>query len=241
MDLLFPPVCPICSVVRPLSLKGTSCSFCSKLLIPIHEPKCFKCGRQLGSTDVEYCTNCINNDYPFIKGFSPYTYSGIPRDLILKLKYNGRGDLALFFAKEIYNYCEEELSLLKIDAIIPVPIHKKRLLERGYNQAELVANELSKLLNIPCYNNFLLRIKETTAQKQLGKYSRIINLYDAFSVDHNAFDYAQRNTKNSLRTALIVDDIYTSGSTISTCAQYLRELGFSKIYFVTVCSTSVDN
>lgn len=238
MDLLFPPTCPVCESIRPLLLPGTCCNDCQDYLKPIQEPKCFKCGRSLRSTNVEYCSLCMSNNYPFNKGYSLYSYEGLAKSLILKLKYNGRGDLAEFFAREIYKLYKDEFDLIKPDLIIAVPIHSSRLIERGYNQAQLIADNLSKLINVPTDDQLLLRNKETKALKQLGKYSRIINLYDAFSINYSHYDLIKN--KNSLKTALLVDDIYTSGSTISTCAQYLREIGFDKIYFITVCSTNVE-
>ena len=234
IGLLFPPVCPVCEAALPLDMEGKCCKKCSDKLVPIKEPKCFKCGKPLESTDVEYCELCRNESFSFVKGVSLYPYTDLSRELVLKLKYNGRGDIARFFANQIINNLSDELLSYNPDVVIPVPVHKKRLVERGYNQAMLIAKHLSDYLKIPCCDNILIRSKDTAAQKQLGKNSRLLNLYDAFSIDKEKLMKLQKKT--SINNVLLVDDIYTSGSTIQCCTMYLMEAGIKNVYFVAVCT-----
>lgn len=234
LGLLFPPVCPICDGTLPLFLDGECCEKCADTLVPIHQAKCYKCGKPLGSTDVEYCELCLTSDFSFTRGIGLYHYDDLSRQLMLNLKYHGRGDLAKFFANQIYRNYKDELESFDIDVVIPVPIHKNRYIQRGYNQAEKLAKCLAELMGKPCETEVLVRIKDTTAQKQLGKNSRLLNLFDAFSIDLDACKRVQ--TKGLLRNVLLVDDIFTSGSTIQCCTTHLLEAGFSKVYFVTVCT-----
>ena len=111
----------------------------------------------------------------------------------------------------------------KPDALIPVPIHKARLAFRGFNQAELLARGLSKEFQIPVRNDLVYRVKKTTPQKELNDKERKNNLKSAFHVKPNAIE---------CKTVVLVDDIYTTGSTMDALAKALKANGVEQVYFV---------
>jgi ComF family protein len=111
-------------------------------------------------------------------------------------------------------------------AIIPVPIHRSRLRQRGYNQAELVAKELSRLTGIPMYGKLVKRTKKTVPQKMLNPNERQNNLKKAFNIDSNVV---------KLNKTILIDDIYTTGSTIDAVAMELKRHGVKSVFFITLC------
>lgn len=114
---------------------------------------------------------------------------------------------------------------MEADAILPVPVHASRRRSRGYNQAELVAAELSRLTGIKMYDRLVKRVRKTTPQKELTIQERQNNLKKAFNIVENDV---------KLNTTVIIDDIYTTGSTIDEAARVLKEAGVQKIYFITL-------
>ena len=110
--------------------------------------------------------------------------------------------------------------------IIPVPIHESKLKQRCYNQAELIADELSGSMGIPINNKYIMRIRKTTPMKELSNEERVKNLQNAFQICNNSIRYNK---------VLIVDDIYTTGATVDACARCFKESGTDKVYVVTLC------
>ncbi len=112
-----------------------------------------------------------------------------------------------------------------VQAIIPVPLHKKRLHKRGYNQAEILAKELGKLIHIPVVTKLVVRQKNTVPQKALGATDRQNNLENAFKLEVNDV---------KLTTIVIIDDIYTTGSTIDAVARVLKAAGVKNVYYIAI-------
>jgi len=123
-------------------------------------------------------------------------------------------------------YINQDLG--EIDFIVPVPLHKFRNLERGYNQAEIIANSLGTSIEKPMISQCLKRNKNTKPQKDLSDKQRPLNMLKAFKVN-NKYINVIKNKK-----ILLVDDIYTTGSTIDGCAKVLIDSGASEVYFLTV-------
>ena len=116
---------------------------------------------------------------------------------------------------------------LGVEAIIPIPLHKDRLKARGFNQATILAVEISKVTKVPLLENLLIRPNRTSSQKKLGRGQRQNNMKKAFHI-------AKNDVK--LRTVIIVDDIYTTGNTIGAAAAVLRSVGVERIYFITLAT-----
>lgn len=185
-----------------------------------------KCGKPLSDDKKEFCTDCSRNQRNYVQGRSIFIYDDIMRKSIYSFKYNGRQEYAIFYAQQIYERLSDKIKLWNAEALIPIPIHKSKLRKRGYNQAYLIAKELSNLTGIPVKNDILIRQKNTTVQKNLNANERSSNLKNAFKIAQN---------KVKLSSAILIDDIYTTGSTIQACADALESSGVDKIYFISVC------
>ena len=112
-----------------------------------------------------------------------------------------------------------------IEEIIPIPLHISRRRSRGFNQAEILARELSDATGIPMRKDVLFRVKKTSPQKALGKRERRGNLKGAFAVSR---------TWKARKNVLLIDDIYTTGSTIEKAAEMLKKAGVQNVYFLTI-------
>ncbi len=223
IDLLFPRRCPICD--RPVDKIGNDiCKACLPKIRYVESPYCLKCGKPLKDDAKEYCMDCINATHIFDRGRALYEYDTV-KEAIYRFKYEGRKEYATFFGRQLAKRLSKEILSWKPDAILPVPLHKDRLKERGYNQAFLLARELGRALNIPVNEEILYRKRATIPQKELNVKERQNNLKNAFKIRQNDV---------KLKTIIVVDDIYTTGSTMNGIAQCLKEAGTEKIFFVSL-------
>ncbi len=176
----------------------------------------------LRTEDAEYCHDCGSKHHIYDRGMALYDYHSIA-DSIYRFKYKGRREYAQFYGEEICRHLGPDIKRLMPDALIPVPIHRKRKQARGYNQAAVLAQAVSQGLNIPMEEKLISRQRMTTPQKALSGQERQNNLKKAFKIHQNDV---------KLNTIIIVDDIYTTGSTIDAMAEELRRSGISRIYFI---------
>ena len=142
-----------------------------------------------------------------------------------RFKYAGRKEYARFYAKNIAVEFHNQTQIWQPQALLPVPIHPKRRKKRGYNQAEEIAKELGQLWNLPVVTNLVYRNKNTRPMKEIVGTDRQNNLKKAFKLGTNDV---------KLNTIIIIDDIYTTGSTIDAVARECRKAGIENIYFITV-------
>jgi len=222
IDALFPRRCAVCD--EAIAANEIICPNCSGKIRPIDGDTCYKCGKTLNDTASIYCYDCSRKIHSFDRGFSVFEYSDI-RDSLYRFKYQGRAEYAGFYAHAAYMKLGPVIKELNADALIPVPIHKSRLNKRGYNQAFEFARELSKLTKIPVYSNLVVRKKATVPLKELDEEGRRNNLKKAFIIRPNGV---------KLDTIVIIDDIYTTGTTIDTISSLLKGFGVKKIYCLTV-------
>lgn len=222
LQLLFPTRCPVCDgIVYPYGERiCLECMGKLKLLTP---PWCMRCGKKLEAEE-ELCKDCQSRIYTFERGRSLYEYKSVMHS-VYRMKYGGRQEYAVYFGKEMAVYLRSFIRQVRPDGIVPIPLHKKRWNQRGYNQAEVLAKALGECLNIPVYTKMLLRIKNTRPLKLLNPKERQNNLKKAFIIGENDV---------KLKTILIVDDIYTTGSTIEEATRVLKSSGVEKVYFVTL-------
>lgn len=227
LDIFYPRRCAICDRVLPVNEKYL-CQGCDKLLKYTGEEYCLRCGRPVDDMQ-EYCPSCRGKEVSFCSGRSLFLYDATLRESIARFKYHGRQEYAAFYANEMYQAFKEWFRQICPDALIPVPIHKERYHKRGYNQAEVLAKELGKRSDIPVLTEYLVRGKNTLPQKELSERERVQNLKGAF--------YVRKVTQElykSLNCVIIIDDIYTTGSTMEACAKVLREEGIRTVYFLCI-------
>lgn len=224
-ELLFPRRCPVCDgIVVPWG--NLCCRACMGKLEYTGADYCMKCGKGLSRQESEYCRDCKKYAHCFERGRSLYRYESAAA-AIFRFKYRGRQEYADFFGQELYQYLGQDIEAMKAEAIIPVPLHKKRFKERGYNQSALLARALSKHCGVPCREDLVIRHKQTTPQKQLSYRERQNNLKKAFKLSANDV---------KLNTVIIIDDIYTTGSTVDALSRVLLEGGVKHIFVVTLAA-----
>lgn len=220
-DLLYPPRCVLCD--RLLDRNSSMvCAACRPKLRVITGPRCYRCGRPLEHAADQYCAGCGIHPRLFSRGFAPFVYDGAVRDAIVRLKYSHRAEYARFFGKAMSVFGKEFLRETAPQAIAAVPIHRERRIRRGYNQAELLAEQLSGFTGIPLLKNRIRRVRGTAPQKELGMRQRRKNLAGAFVLCPGQ-SFPER--------ILIVDDIFTTGSTIDTVAALLMQAGVREVFF----------
>lgn len=219
-QLLFPLRCPVCDeIVTPFGQK--ICPGCTAKRKILTSPYCMKCGKKV-QEQRELCEDCRNKKHLFFRGRALYEYESMAGS-IYRFKYGGRQEYAEFYGEEMANVLGDFVRGIKPDALIPIPLHKSRQRKRGYNQAALLARTLGHRLNVPVMEDYLLRVKNTTPLKLLNPKERQNNLKRAFNI-------VQNDVK--LKTVIVVDDIYTTGSTVDEAAETLLACGAEKVYFV---------
>lgn len=221
LDLIFPRRCAVCD--EPVGRMGKGvCRACESGIVYIKTPFCMKCGKQLKQKAGEFCEDCMKKRHLYIQGIALYDY-GSMSDSIFRFKYTGRQEYAMFYGKDLYEKCGRWLSMVRPDALIPVPVHGSRKRKRGYNQSELIAKELSKWCGVPVNTKLIVRKKKTLPQKNLTREERQNNLKKAFKIYQNDV---------KLNTIVIIDDIYTTGSTIDAMSEVLLTAGIQKVYYM---------
>ena len=230
IDMLYPVRCPVCGdIVTP---KGRRiCIPCDEKLELIVEPRCKKCSKPIELEQKECCSDCERKNYHFDCGYSLWVYDSVMKKSISDFKYCYKKEHAKYYIEKLIEVYGNTITKLAPDAIVPVPIHKSKYRERGYNQAEILAKGISRELNIPVLSHLLIRNKKTLPQKQLSDKERLRNLQEAFAINEIIAD----EHLNRLNKILIVDDIYTTGSTIEACTNVLIKHGIEHVYFITLC------
>lgn len=224
LDILYPARCPVChGVVRG---SGKVCPKCRKKLPYVKEPRCKKCGKEIEKQEQEYCRDCQRFSHAFTMGAAVFAYDETMRRSITMFKYHNRREYALFYAEEMYRCYGRLIRFWAPDVIVPVPVHRKKKRQRGFNQAELVAKKLGKLTGIPTDCTYLVRTEYTTPQKELTRQQRKENLRRAFGV---------KKTGKHYKRVLLIDDIYTTGATVDAVSEILRENQTKIIFFLTIC------
>lgn len=223
-DLIFPRRCPICD--RPVRPFGAMiCTECANIPEYVGETVCRRCGKPV-APEQEYCEDCRRNRHLYTRGIAVFTYRSVSGSLY-RFKYERRREYAAFYGKEMSKRLLEEAagygkSILP-DFLVPVPVSPQRLRRRGYNQAALLAGEVSARTGIPMREDVLGRKADTPAMRNAAAEDRKKNLKNAFLVYGNGV---------RLKSIMLVDDIYTTGATIDACAGALLASGAQSVSFL---------
>ena len=224
-SLFYPASCVICHA--PVAGAHYVCQACFDKAHRIVAPFCAKCSEPFsGAIDSEFtCANCADRTLRFDAAVSAYRSRGVVRFVILQFKYNRQ----LHLRHPVAEWLQEAMNDARLrdrnfDCIVPVPLHPARFRERGFNQAELLAKILGRGINLTV-SRALERTRYTTTQTAFDRTERMENLRGAFRL-------RKKIGVRGLRV-LLVDDILTTGSTLSECARVLREAGTQSVYAVT--------
>lgn len=226
LDLFFPEKCIVCHRVLSEPDGGKMCGRCRKNVLPVTEPRCRRCSKSIEDVEGELCGDCQNRSFYVESGFALYSYEEQMRKAIRYFKYDGEAVNGLYFADQMAERYGAWVHSISPDVIIPVPIHKKRMRFRGFNQAACLAGRIGERLGVPVDPDHLIRTENTKPQKGLDSKARFCNLQKGFAV---------RKDGGSYRNILLVDDIYTTGATLEACGKVLKEEGAKRIYFLCLC------
>lgn len=236
LDFIYPEniSCILCD--KPIKITNTY-SLCKDCFKELHFIKdgCIKCGKpiiyhSLEKQDIEGCSYCFNKSFYFDKSISCIEYNDISKQLILGLKYKNK----TYISKYISNIIKEKLELenIKFDYITFVPLHRKRLRKRGFNQSEKIAKYLSKEINVPI-SDCIYRKENTKKLYSLTKKERELELKNTFRLNENII-----NIKN--KDILLIDDIFTTGATSNEISKILKLNEVRKVYVMTLLTKSND-
>lgn len=224
LNILYPRRCILCDGVLDTPSSGV-CIQCRIKLNYIKEPVCKKCGKPIGDARAEYCYDCEKIRHFYDQGKSVWLYQGEMKQSMYRFKDGGRREYALFYARESARLYGDWIRKKGVQAILPIPVHKNKRRTRGYNQAQVYANELGRILGLPVDTKTLLRTEDTIPQKKLNNRERKNNLKKAFKIGTDSVQW---------KRVLIADDIYTTGSTVDAAAEILKEFGIEKVYVLSV-------
>ncbi|MES2707242.1 MAG: ComF family protein [Verrucomicrobiota bacterium] len=237
LDLVYPPRCAACAVRIPENSGADFCADCAKDLEPVRPPFCATCGEPFSGklTEPFDCPNCAGHPFDFDFAISAWQSTGPMRKAIHRFKYQRCLHLRLALARRLHDaLADPRLAEIQEPAaaenwgIVPVPLHSRRLRERGFNQSAELARLLARFTGLPCHDA-LRRTRYTTAQARLDRKERLANLSGAFTVSRKAL------TRLDGKNVLLIDDVFTTGSTTHECASVLKKsAGAARVIVLTV-------
>ncbi len=187
-----------------------------------------KCGKPVRHAQQEYCHDCVQTQHYFDKGAALWIHKEPVNMSIYQYKFHGQRWFGKYYAREMAERYGSVLMKWKPDMILPIPLHRAKLRKRGYNQAAIVSKELGRLMEIPVNMKIFKRVRMTNPLKNLNPAQRKKNLRKAFAVADGG------RKKLAGKTILLVDDIYTTGSTMDEAAKTLKNAGVEKVFYLTI-------
>jgi ComF family protein len=227
LDLLFPPLCHVCRRFIPEAGEIHICPDCRELMPPIVSPLCTVCGIPFAGAGHDHvCGSCSISTSRFDAARAAFAYEGASRDLIHSFKYRNKTHLRRPLALLTIERLAEFIVQCQSDLIMPVPLHRKKLSSRGFNQAVLIGEIFSQRLRIPLDRRNLRRVRWTEPQVNLAADERRTNVKGAFAILESGLVKGRR--------VLLVDDVLTTGSTADECARVLKSAGAADVTVITV-------
>lgn len=230
LELIYPEknICCICDTYDETIGENYICINCEQSIKKIVPPFCVKCGKPINySLSANMCPDCMIIEKCFELARAPFSYEGLIKKSIYNFKYYNKPYFYRFFGNSLLKYMNT-INYTNFDFILSVPLHSKKMKSRGYNQSELIGKYISDKLNIP-FIEALKRVKNTNKQSSQSKEERNKNLKNAFEIKKSK---KVNIIKNS--SVLLVDDVYTTGSTANECSKVLLNYGVDKVYVITI-------
>ena len=235
IEIIYPKRCLGCGKrlvgKHQSSVEEFICLNCQSLIKRNLPPFCRSCGRRLNpkACTSNICTSCIKNQMHFDRAFSPFLYEDTVRTLIHEFKYKRKDYLGEILANLMIDFIAEySLPIDYLDLIIPIPLHKTKLREREFNQAQVLSEYIGKKFNKPVINNVLTRNRLTKTQTGMNNQERFLNAKGSFSLTDN-FALEGKNI-------LLVDDVLTTGATSSEASYVLKNAGANIVFVLTLAS-----
>lgn len=231
IELVLPAQCLLC---RLPSDNRLICRHCQKVLMQ-DRPCCQHCGLPLPESQA-FCGDCLKQSHLFTQLHALADYQKPYPTLIKNFKYgkqliNGELLAQLLIKSVTHNIPLQQLS--EIDYLLPVPLHKQKHLQRGFNQTQLLAEKICKQLQLPVLLDAVKRQKQTSAQEGLSLQKRKTNLKNAFAV------CPKQKTKLSGCYIVIIDDVVTTGATVNSLCQILLQAGVKRVDVWCICRTAL--
>lgn len=228
LDLIYgrQDTCTLCG--HQMATGQAVCSVCRQEITGLRQEynTCRNCGRLLEEGDV--CNQCLQQLFYFQQACVVGPYRDLLRDYVHQFKYQGRRDMAKGFAALLAEVLRRQSWLDRIQLLVPVPLYWKKQAARNYNQSRLLARHLADILDIPLGTALLVKVSDTPSQTALTREQRMVNVRNTFRA---AVPAAVQD-----RNILLVDDIITTGSTVSECARALLEAGARGVWVAAIAS-----
>jgi len=221
LDLIFPPACVSCSEL--LETAGPCCTLCELALEPVPRPGCPQCAEPDPGGTV--CRRCRLHPPPFARARAAFVHEGPLARAIHRFKYEGRSELAAPLGRAFADAEGARLRALGPDLLlVPVPLHRRRLLQRGYDQAALLARVLASATRLRLELGLLRRVRATRRQVGLTEAEQMANVADAFTVARSV----------PPRPVVLVDDVFTTGATARAASGALLAHGARVVHVLTL-------
>ena len=219
----FPSACPLCGHTFPNDWTDVFCDSCLTGFKLLPDAHCSLCSLPFVGTfnSSHLCGRCIKHTPAYAKVYAVGLYENSLRRAIHQFKFNRKVGLDRPLGKLLEQTVASDLS---IDLVVPVPLHRKRLQQRSYNQALLLAREFAKIRKLPVAKDLLVKVSETESQQGLSAKERVKNLQGAFALQGAV----------SGMTILLIDDVMTTGATVESCSQMLLAAGAEAVYVAVV-------
>ncbi|PIQ89831.1 MAG: hypothetical protein COV72_01320 [Candidatus Omnitrophica bacterium CG11_big_fil_rev_8_21_14_0_20_42_13] len=225
INIIYPALCPICKN-QLIEKKGIICHSCFNAIERNVPPFCKRCGRHLQRAR---CGHCQKYTLHFQRAFSPCCYRGKAAEIIHLFKYRRKMKLIYTISRIMHNFINIfRIPVQNFNMMAAIPLHPAKLREREFNQAELIAENISGAFNIPLSSNNLIKICNRNTQTKLGFQERFLNMNGVFEI---------KNKKEITgKNILLIDDVLTTGATCSEASRILKEAGAKNVSVLTFAS-----
>lgn len=235
LEMLYPSniYCISCGNIIDATRHYALCDECIEKLHWLGNKTCAKCGKILSDDYLpELCYDCLRYEHDFDRAYTCVQYGLYERGLLMDFKYRGKAYIGRKLGDALYDRMtlEEET----FDLAVPVPLSRKKQSKRGFNQAQVMAAAFARHMEIPCAGNLLERTRQTLPMKGLGAFDRYQNLQGAFRVS------GKNHYELQGKRVVLIDDIYTTGSTLDACSIVLHQAGASRVCGLTfACGANI--
>lgn len=221
VDLIYPHLCFNCK--QKLTRNSFLCQKCENKITLKEKNHCEICHKEISSCGI--CSEC-KNKFPFEEFLSVFDFNQVIQNMIHNFKYNENRKIGNYLSNFLSQKLENFEHISSIDYSIPVPLHKVKKRDRGFNQAYVIAQNIQDTLQIPVADDLVKRKRFTKTQTNLSKSERHENVADAF--------VAEKKEKIMNKNFLLIDDVFTTGSTLSSLTYELKNKGANKVFCATL-------